>query len=338
MGVTRELLDEVLAHPDDDGPRRVYADWLSERGDPRGELIAVQCELAMRDAHDPERRDLERRELDLLKAHGNRWIAELGLADVKAVRPRGPIEHMVGATVVFRRGFPDEASLPLGSAVVAMPDFSSTPLRRLVVTDLYDDEVIVKLAAQAPVPSLTSLRLRDGHIHARSLLALGDGQFTTTIESLVLQRIAVGRVDEFVIGRFSAMRSLELDEIEFGPLHELAHAVWLPALRTLRISISSFPSMEFLLGDRWRDLTTLYLRSSSLDTSLLVALAGSQIARLLEHFELWLGYRDVRPAVIAALANPNHFPRLERLVLHDKTRGTDITPLVERWGPKLTVA
>ena len=41
--MTRELLDEVLAHPDDDIPRRVYdarpriyADWLSDRGDPRG--------------------------------------------------------------------------------------------------------------------------------------------------------------------------------------------------------------------------------------------------------------------------------------------------------------
>ena len=51
--MTRELLDEVLGHPDDDVPRRVYADWLSERGDPRGELIAVQCELSVRGAHDP---------------------------------------------------------------------------------------------------------------------------------------------------------------------------------------------------------------------------------------------------------------------------------------------
>jgi uncharacterized protein (TIGR02996 family) len=335
--MTQDLLDEVLAHPDDDVPRRILADWLSERGDPRGELIAVQCELAVRGAHDPERRDLERRELDLLKAHGNRWIAELGLTDVKAARPRGPIEHMVGPTVVFRRGFPDEASLPVANAAVAMSAFSSTPLRRLVVTDLYD-AAIAELAAQPPIRSLTSLRLRDGHIHARSLLALGDGQFTSTIESLVLQRIAVGRVDEFVNGRFPAMRSLDLDEIEFGQLHELAHAVWLPALRTLRISISSFPTMEFLLGDRWRDLTTLYLRASSLDTSLFVSLAGSRIAQLLEYFELWLGYRDVRPAVIAAFAMPDHFPKLEKLVLHDTTRGTDITPLVERWGPRLIVA
>jgi uncharacterized protein (TIGR02996 family) len=36
------LLDEVVANPDDDGPRAVYADWLTERGDLRGELITLQ--------------------------------------------------------------------------------------------------------------------------------------------------------------------------------------------------------------------------------------------------------------------------------------------------------
>jgi uncharacterized protein (TIGR02996 family) len=33
----------IRAAPDDDAPRLVYADLLAERGDPRGELIALQC-------------------------------------------------------------------------------------------------------------------------------------------------------------------------------------------------------------------------------------------------------------------------------------------------------
>lgn len=36
----------ILADPADDGPRLAYADWLMERGDPRGEFIAVQCRIA----------------------------------------------------------------------------------------------------------------------------------------------------------------------------------------------------------------------------------------------------------------------------------------------------
>jgi uncharacterized protein (TIGR02996 family) len=37
-----ELLAAVYDAPDADEPRRVYADWLQERGHPRGELIALQ--------------------------------------------------------------------------------------------------------------------------------------------------------------------------------------------------------------------------------------------------------------------------------------------------------
>jgi uncharacterized protein (TIGR02996 family) len=47
------FLAEVLAHPDDDGPRLIYADWLqgqeSQAARDRGEFIRVQCELAAMD-------------------------------------------------------------------------------------------------------------------------------------------------------------------------------------------------------------------------------------------------------------------------------------------------
>lgn len=37
------LIADIVANPDDDGPRFVLADHLLERGDPRGELIQLQC-------------------------------------------------------------------------------------------------------------------------------------------------------------------------------------------------------------------------------------------------------------------------------------------------------
>ena len=43
----QSLLAAVLADPDDDAPRLIYADWLDEQGDcDRAEFIRVQCELA----------------------------------------------------------------------------------------------------------------------------------------------------------------------------------------------------------------------------------------------------------------------------------------------------
>lgn len=42
-----DFLPAILATPDDDGPRLVFADWLEEQGDvDRAEFIRVQCRLA----------------------------------------------------------------------------------------------------------------------------------------------------------------------------------------------------------------------------------------------------------------------------------------------------
>src|SRR5688572_27811799 len=40
------LYEAVLANPADDAPRLVYADWLDERGDRRGEYLRVDLELS----------------------------------------------------------------------------------------------------------------------------------------------------------------------------------------------------------------------------------------------------------------------------------------------------
>ncbi len=42
------LFAEILDAPDEDGPRAVYADWLVDRGDPRGEWIHLQLAKASR--------------------------------------------------------------------------------------------------------------------------------------------------------------------------------------------------------------------------------------------------------------------------------------------------
>jgi uncharacterized protein (TIGR02996 family) len=67
------LLAAIHEHPDDDELRLVYADALTDRGDPRGELIAIQCRLA-RGAGDAA---LRRREKQLLDAHGKTWLGAL---------------------------------------------------------------------------------------------------------------------------------------------------------------------------------------------------------------------------------------------------------------------
>lgn len=50
------LLRTILARPDDDAPRLVYAEWLEEHGqEERGEFIRVQCELCRLESDEIER-------------------------------------------------------------------------------------------------------------------------------------------------------------------------------------------------------------------------------------------------------------------------------------------
>ncbi len=92
MTVEAELIAAIVAAPDDDPPRMVYADHLMQRGDLRGELIAVQCRLARADAADePIDPALVARERELLAEHSAVWEM--------------PLRAVVDAGYVFRRGF-----------------------------------------------------------------------------------------------------------------------------------------------------------------------------------------------------------------------------------------
>src|SRR5947209_6760357 len=74
----QSLEQALLENPDDLAAHSAYADYLSEQGDPRGELIQVQ--LALEDPGRPaaERKQLQQREADLLKKHGRQWLGDLG--------------------------------------------------------------------------------------------------------------------------------------------------------------------------------------------------------------------------------------------------------------------
>src|SRR5512138_844127 len=65
--VEPQLLAQIAERPRDEQARRVYADRLLDRGDPRGELIALQLAHA-----DPDR------VAALLREHAQAWVAPLG--------------------------------------------------------------------------------------------------------------------------------------------------------------------------------------------------------------------------------------------------------------------
>src|SRR5437868_6989075 len=71
------LMAAVLRAPRDDAPRLRLADWLAASGDPRGEFIRVQVELARLDPAADEADRLARRERELLARHETEWVGPL---------------------------------------------------------------------------------------------------------------------------------------------------------------------------------------------------------------------------------------------------------------------
>jgi uncharacterized protein (TIGR02996 family) len=107
MPTAEELafLAQIRERPDDDGPRLIFADWLDEHGDSRGEFIRVQCALARIPSEDPRRADLELREQGLREVHFPGWTVSLrGLASDWTYR-RGLMESVsVDTTAFLERG------------------------------------------------------------------------------------------------------------------------------------------------------------------------------------------------------------------------------------------
>lgn len=69
------FLDSIVSDAEDDIPRLIYADWLEEHGDPRGEFIRLQCQLANVVPGDEEMRELTDRQHELLMEHEAEWAA-----------------------------------------------------------------------------------------------------------------------------------------------------------------------------------------------------------------------------------------------------------------------
>ncbi len=100
----RAFLEEVIANPSDDTPRLIYADYLEEAGDPRGEFIRLQCELERLDIFNPRYLDTIHRCEELLSEHNATWAGEQsqdlrvsafhrGFIDTVTVRARAFLEE-----------------------------------------------------------------------------------------------------------------------------------------------------------------------------------------------------------------------------------------------------
>jgi uncharacterized protein (TIGR02996 family) len=216
-----ELVAAIVAAPDDDAPRLVYADWLMQRGDPRGELIAVQCRLAAGDAST----EIATRERELRALLEPQLIAPLhAIAFGGFELRRGFVEH----AELFRAEIPDElfARAPLlrsiavrGAIVAGEPPPCLARVHALALDELgasYDIDP-ARIAAFFASPHLERLRRLDvvrGRLDDASIAALA--QVPAPLEHL--------RLDV----------SFPYSPLAVDPVRAIIHVTESPARRSLR--------------------------------------------------------------------------------------------------------
>lgn len=296
---TREaLLAQVLRDPDDDAARQVYADFLSESGDPRGEFITLQMRGAPAEAR--------------FEHLVSKWIPGL------------PSERFA---VHFERGFVAEVRCFNPDALEDVEQVMRTePVTRLTFLSTRP----VDVAVIAAWPELA--RLRSLSLHLLSGMALADGEATLeamcavrwpALETLSFRAQRIGDEGFNVLSQrahhaFPRLVSLSVDEdtVTAAGIGELLNARWVSRLERLSLA-------ENLLGPNGAEVIALSRRLSRL---VHLSLAGNGLgndgARALAEAgglrslrSLDLRRNRITLAGLSALLDSHHLRHLEQLEL-----------------------
>ncbi len=330
------FLRAIIDNPDDDLPRLVYADYLDERGDPRGEFIRVQVERATLPADDDRQVGLALRERGLLLRHGGRWRLPYNVRGQE-----------------FRRGFVEAVDLAefgqfrqYGEAM-----FAAAPIRDLRGT-LTGPE-IAELAGRVELRRLHTLTLHSGLWLGQDFRALADSEHTGGLVTLRLPDCGLGPAEFRLLAEspaFPRLQSLDLSDnrpTDAGAEH-LAGSRHLSGLRSLVIRGGVQPEAfhDYAVRLHAAGATAIarsnhLVRLTHLDLSLneigdggLAALADSPGSASLE--SLCLAGCDVGATgdvAVERLVESRHVRRLRHIDLRDNLLGGHARRLLrERFG------
>jgi uncharacterized protein (TIGR02996 family) len=276
-GMAKAFLDDIVANIDEDNPRLVYADWLQENGqEERAEFIRVQVQRARLPAWDAAQVWLRFRETELLKMHGEQWLAEL--PTIEGARWEG-----------FRRGIVAEVSFasfeamrknahacravaPVEAVTVRWPrrregQRSVKPiaeLRELTLTGTPDYEAFAWVAGS---PQLATLRVLTARaLFYDSLARLVASPHLANLRSLRLPSNNLGNPGLQALARSTTLTALE--ELDFSSEARHERYIHDPVIRAAGMSalmgwsgLASVRSLTLNGNDLSRDGLRALLRS-----------------------------------------------------------------------------
>jgi uncharacterized protein (TIGR02996 family) len=273
-------LQDIVAHPDDDAPRLVYADWLDDRGDAdRAEFIRVQCELARMDEADPRWDGLKEREKRASRSFRKEWL--------------GGVEGLVQKWQ-FRRGLLDSAGVRPKDLVASGEElFRRVPLRHVRLYGNFADTSVLALAASPNLAKVRSLEFDYPRLTLAGLNALAGSPHLRGLKELHLKGCRVGP---------AAARALA----------ESPHVAGLAVLRLPHCNLGPAGAAAFAGSPHLARLEALDLMANWIADEGLTALADSP--HLANLTDLGVLSNLIGPAGAQALAAARHW-RLTRLNL-----------------------
>jgi uncharacterized protein (TIGR02996 family) len=174
----RGFLEAILARPDDDTPRLIYADWLEEQGDTeRAEFIRVQILRASLPEWDRRQVRLAIRERELSKQH-YKWNAEL--PDIKGV-----------TWMWYRRGFMAQATFASFTALASRGAdcWAAAPIETVSVSWPRPRDSV---ECSEPINGLRELKITGRLVNERDLERLADSPLLSTLRTLDIRDSGLG--------------------------------------------------------------------------------------------------------------------------------------------------
>ena len=224
-----ELLAAIGADLDDDAARRVYADYLQEQEDPRGELIQLELAYADMLETDERRSPTTQRINVLIREHGDRWLQPFRsreLGDITFHLARGIPASIQGSIAHLARHSTELLlNMPLFTTLRIRARAGEADLTKLRDSALLDQ--VRELGFAAPRirmtgwEALAAPRLRDLELTA---LALGPNDLaavlgrTPSLARLTIRDCRLNKsVVEGLVYAVGAIAQLDVTAAHFGP-------------------------------------------------------------------------------------------------------------------------
>ena len=238
MARNLELEALIAKAPDDVGNYNVYADWLIQQGDPRGELINAQIK---REAGADT--NLDETIGGLLEKHAAEWLGALGGKTAKD-----------GFSATWRRGFLDEvtfgnddsAQINLGESYQALRPLPVAQLLRGITFAAFSDEDDYEPAWDSAVTSMVEYGV------------------PATLRKVVFDRGSYWDISSTYLNTLEPLytRVPQLEHLEINLGHMNLGTIALPNLKHFEVWTGGFESdnMRAVVAANWPKLETLLLR------------------------------------------------------------------------------